>query len=67
MSHFEGTPIPTSILIVGILAVLFGMDRVGDALPGGSFRILGGAFHPLSLLYAISGSLMISTIRIPKP
>jgi hypothetical protein len=23
--------------------------------------------HPLSLLYVISGSLMISTLRVPKP
>jgi len=33
----------------------------------GEWRVLGRAFHPLSALYLLSGSLMISTIRIPKP
>ena len=67
VSHFEGTPIPTSMLIVLILGVLFAIDHIGtEAMMGGSVRI-GWIFHPFSLIYAVSGSFMISKIRIPKP
>lgn len=65
--YFEGTPIPTSIALVLLMAVLFFFDLTGAALPGGSTRILGREFHPISLLFLVSGSLMISTIRVPKP
>jgi CDP-diacylglycerol--serine O-phosphatidyltransferase len=65
--YFEGTPIPTSVLIVGVLAVLYVFDQTGEQLWLGAWRPFGRALHPLSLLYVASGSLMISTIRIPKP
>lgn len=66
--YFEGTPIPTSVVLVALLAVLTWLGRIDDALPFGAIRFLGGAFHPLVLVYAISGSAMISkTLRIPKP
>jgi CDP-diacylglycerol--serine O-phosphatidyltransferase len=40
---------------------------VGDALPFGTIGIGPWLLHPLTLLWALSGSLMISkTIRIPK-
>ena len=32
----------------------------------GKIRFLGGTFHPLVLVFAASGSAMISTVRIPK-
>src|SRR3954469_81650 len=32
VKYFEGTPIPTSILIVAVLGLAFQGDRVGDAL-----------------------------------
>lgn len=68
VKYFEGTPIPTSIAIVALLAVAFSMDRVGDALWFGSVRIGPALLHPLSLVYVASGSAMISaTLRIPKP
>jgi len=68
VKYFEGTPIPTSVLIVAVLAVAFWADRTGDALWLGSWRIGPALLHPLSLLYAASGSAMISaTLRIPKP
>ena len=36
-------------------------------LPFGAVRLGSGHLHPLTLLWALSGSLMISkTIRIPK-
>jgi CDP-diacylglycerol--serine O-phosphatidyltransferase len=68
VKYFEGTPIPTSIAIVALLAAAFYMDRVGDALWFGSVRIGPAILHPLSLVYVASGSAMISaTLRIPKP
>jgi CDP-diacylglycerol---serine O-phosphatidyltransferase len=67
VAYFEGTPIPTSLAIVAVLAIAFGQAATGPDLWFGSVRILGATLHPLTLLYAISGSLMISTIRLPKP
>ena len=65
--HFEGTPIPTSVVIVLIMALLYRLEVTGSDLWLGEWRVMGRAFHPLSALYLISGNLMISTIRIPKP
>lgn len=65
--YFEGLPIPTSVVLVMIMAVLFWMDLTGPEFAGGSFKIVGRDFHPFSLLFAVSGSLMISTIKVPKP
>ncbi len=65
--YFEGTPIPTSILLVLLLAVLFQLGLTRDNFPVGHVELLGRGFHPMSVLFLISGSLMISTIRVPKP
>ena len=67
VKYYEGTPIPTSLLLVAVLAVAFGLGDVHASLWGGEYRIGPWLFHPLTLIYAVSGSLMISTIRIPKP
>jgi len=68
VKYFEGTPIPTSIAIVALLAVAFYLERVGDNVWLGAVRIGPAVLHPLSLVYAASGSAMISaTLRIPKP
>ena len=67
VSHFEGTPIPTSLALVLLLFIAWRLGAVGDALWLGEVRLLGGGFHPLVVLFAISGSLMISRVRIPKP
>ncbi|GAB2492831.1 CDP-alcohol phosphatidyltransferase family protein [Arenimonas alkanexedens] len=65
--YFEGTPIPTSLALVIVLAVATWQGSIGDSLWFGSVR-LGWEFHPLVLMFALSGSLMISkTLRIPKP
>jgi CDP-diacylglycerol--serine O-phosphatidyltransferase len=66
VKHFEGTPIPTSFLIVVLLAVAASSDALRDRLWFGAVDIAGWSLHPLVLIYAISGSLMISRIRIPK-
>jgi CDP-diacylglycerol--serine O-phosphatidyltransferase len=67
VKYFEGTPIPTTILIVGILAIAFRLDRIDGMLWFGSYQIASATLHPIALLYVASGSAMISTIRIPKP
>jgi CDP-diacylglycerol--serine O-phosphatidyltransferase len=66
--YFEGTPIPTSIVIVLLLGVAFWLGATGEAIWLGGTRIGPASLHPLSLIYAASGSAMISaTLRIPKP
>ena len=66
VKYFEGTPIPTSMLLVALLWVAAALGAIGPALWGGAWRIAGFTLHPLVLLYGLSGSLMISRIRIPK-
>jgi CDP-diacylglycerol--serine O-phosphatidyltransferase len=66
--YFEGTPIPTSVVLVGLLAWLAWTGRIGADLPLGMWQLGPWQLHPLVLLFALSGSLMISkTLRIPKP
>jgi CDP-diacylglycerol--serine O-phosphatidyltransferase len=68
VKYFEGTPIPTSIVIVAVLGLAFRLGRVDEQLWLGAVRIGPAVLHPLTLLYGISGSAMISaTLRIPKP
>ena len=68
VAYYEGAPITTSLGLVLLLVVLVALGRVGGDLPGGVWTFLGGELHPLVLLYALSGSLMISkTVHIPKP
>ena len=62
VTYFEGTPITTSIVPLGLtlLALHYGGLR--------PVRVLGAELHLVVLLYFISGSLMISkTLRVPKP
>jgi len=66
VKYFEGTPIPTSVLIVGMLAVAAWQGAVRDQLWFGAVNLGGFTLHPLVLVFALSGSLMISRIRIPK-
>ena len=67
VKYFEGTPIPSSLLLVAVVAVCAWLGRLGDDLPLGAVRLGLGTLHPLALLWALSGSLMISkTLHIPK-
>jgi CDP-diacylglycerol--serine O-phosphatidyltransferase len=67
VTYFEGTPIPTSFVLVILLAIAAANGAVGESLWFGSVSIAGFTLHPLALLFGVSGSLMISRIRIPKP
>jgi CDP-diacylglycerol--serine O-phosphatidyltransferase len=67
VAYFEGTPIPTSVLLVGVLAFAAWQGRVDAQLYGGAWLLGPWVLHPLALLFALSGTLMISkTLRIPK-
>ncbi|MBB4843240.1 CDP-diacylglycerol--serine O-phosphatidyltransferase [Paucibacter oligotrophus] len=66
VKYFEGTPIPTSLVLVIALAVAAWQGALGDQLWFGKLEIAGFYLHPLVLMYAVSGSLMVSRIRIPK-
>ena len=62
------TPIPTSLALVVVLAVAASLGRIGEDLWWGYWQLGPWRLHPLVLLFALSGSLMISkTLRIPKP
>jgi CDP-diacylglycerol--serine O-phosphatidyltransferase len=66
--YFEGTPIPTSVVLTAVLAFAAWRERLGENLYGGAWLLGPWEFHPLSLLFVASGSMMISkTLRIPKP
>ena len=68
VKYFEGTPIPTSILLVALLGIAFALGHVDERLWFGAHRMGPALLHPLSLVYAASGSAMISaTLRVPKP
>jgi CDP-diacylglycerol---serine O-phosphatidyltransferase len=65
--YFEGTPIPTSVVLVIALALMYRWGATGENFLFGKTYVLERVFHPFSLFFFGSGSLMISTIRIPKP
>jgi CDP-diacylglycerol--serine O-phosphatidyltransferase len=67
VKYFEGTPIPTSVLLTAVLAFAAWQGHIGDDLYWGVWSIGPGKLHPLALLFVLSGTLMISkTLRIPK-
>jgi CDP-diacylglycerol--serine O-phosphatidyltransferase len=66
VKYFEGTPIPTSLLLVVMMFWAASMGALRDSLWFGQVVILGFTLHPIVLFFAVSGSLMVSRIRIPK-
>jgi len=66
VTYFEGTPIPTSLLLVLVLVVATWRGAIGESLWFGTIRLGQLDMHPLVLMFAVSGSLMVSRIRIPK-
>jgi CDP-diacylglycerol--serine O-phosphatidyltransferase len=66
VKYFEGTPIPTSLVLVLVLAAAAWNNALGDQLWLGVVEMAGFYFHPLVLIFAISGALMVSRIHIPK-
>ena len=67
VKYFEGTPIPTSVALTGLLALAAWNGHVGEQLWGGVWQLGPCTLHPLVLLFGLSGSLMISkSLHIPK-
>jgi CDP-diacylglycerol---serine O-phosphatidyltransferase len=67
VKYFEGTPIPTSVVLVAVLAFAAWLGRIGAGNVWGGAWDIGWQLHPLTLLFALSGTLMISkTLKIPK-
>ena len=64
--YFEGTPIPTSLVLVLVLAVAIWRGAMGEQMWFGAIAIGKFHLHPLVLMFAASGSLMISRYRVPK-
>ena len=62
IEYFEGTPITTSIVPLGLLILAFYRETLYPA------NLFGVEFHWPAWLFFISGCLMISkTLKIPKP
>ena len=66
VKYFEGTPIPTSFVLVCLLMAAAYVGATGEHLWFGGVSIAGHLLHPLVLMYGLSGSLMISRIHILK-
>ncbi|CAI7606809.1 unnamed protein product [Penicillium pancosmium] len=67
--YFEGTPIPTTLGIVGLMAYWVSESWTHENIPLG--LVAEGTifeFHPVALMFVLHGCLMVSkTIHIPKP
>lgn len=67
VKYFEGAPIPSSMLLVVIMGIAALQGAVGDQLWLGVIHVGPWQLHPLTLMFAVFGSLMISrTLHIPK-
>jgi CDP-diacylglycerol--serine O-phosphatidyltransferase len=67
VAYFEGTPIPTTFMLTAVLAFAGWQGRLGEQIYWGVWSLGPWELHPLSLLFVLSGSLMISkTLRIRK-
>jgi CDP-diacylglycerol--serine O-phosphatidyltransferase len=66
VKYFEGTPITTSVVLVLVMFVAASQGALRESLWFGKVVFAGFTLHPLVLIFAVSGSFMISRIRIPK-
>jgi len=66
VKYFEGTPIPTSLLLVMLMFVAASQGALRESLWFGQVLFAGFTLHPMVLFFAVSGSLMVSRIRFPK-
>lgn len=66
VKYFEGTPIPSSLLLVIMMLWAASQGALREALWFGHINFAGFTLHPIVLIFAVSGSLMISRIRFPK-
>ncbi len=67
VKYFEGTPIPSSLLLVMLMFAAAAQGALGESLWFGQVLFAGFTLHPLVLFFAVSGSLMVSRMHFPKP
>ncbi|KAL4760707.1 CDP-diacylglycerol-serine O-phosphatidyltransferase [Aspergillus foveolatus] len=67
--YFEGTPIPTTLSIVAVMAYWVSQEWILEDIPlGVAAQGTALEFHPIVLLFVLHGCLMVSkTLHIPKP
>ena len=66
--YFEGAPIPTSLWLTGVVALLAATGHLQESMWLGAVTLGPFLLHPVALLFAVQGALMVSkTLRIPKP
>jgi CDP-diacylglycerol--serine O-phosphatidyltransferase len=66
VKYYEGTPIPSSIVIVILLGIAFALNHTGPEIWFGAVRLGSMTLHPFALIYGLSGSAMIATFKVPK-
>lgn len=67
IAAFEGTPIPTSLLMVELMGFWVYKDWILQGVPFGSVGSGVFTFHPATLLFALLGCTMASkSLKIPK-
>ena len=66
VKYFEGTPIPSSLLLVFLMLAAASQGALGESLWFGRVELAGLTLHPIVFFFALSGALMVSRIRIPK-
>lgn len=66
--YFEGTPIPTTLVLVVLMFICWSQDKVHDNVFGGTlFTDSPLVFHPAVLAFTASGCAMISkSLKVPK-
>jgi CDP-diacylglycerol--serine O-phosphatidyltransferase len=66
VKYYEGTPIPSSIIIVILLGIALATNHTGPEIWFGAVRLGSMTLHPFTLIYGLSGSAMIATFKVPK-
>ena len=67
VKYYEGIPIPSNLFIVMLLGIALARGRIDEAVWFGASQLGWGVLHPLTLIYALSGTAMVSsTLRVPK-
>lgn len=65
VAYFEGTPIPTTLALVAVLAYLNSVGKVNEHLPGGLIEIVPGySLHAMVIMFGISGALMVRYVGL---
>ncbi|EJD52932.1 CDP-diacylglycerol--serine O-phosphatidyltransferase [Auricularia subglabra TFB-10046 SS5] len=67
--YFEGLPIPSSLVLVGVLAYWVRNDWIagGQGVPFGTISLFGAEVHKVVAIFGVWAAAMVSkTLRVPK-